>query len=484
MEQDRQAWAKGKNEHMFRDLIESIGQRYFTLDDQENVTYMSPACEEIFGVLPGALIGKPITSIVIPAEKDRVSNKYREVKAGGFYPSDYRVLDKCGNIHVVRCISRSYTGDDGKKVIAGIISEISREQTAEEALRTSEEKVKKIINYSRDGIILADEKGILIEWSPAMEQITGIPRSGAVGRPVWDLQYEMLPGKEKNAQSRSRIINHFHALLGAGEPEPVDLRQEYEIERPDMTHSTIESIQFLVPTEGGTMVAAIVRDITDRKKIEDTLMEANRQLGLMTSITRHDINNKIMTMLGYFEVAKEECKDPVLREYIRKLASATESIKTQIAFTKIYQDLGSQKPQWQDICSILPRSHIPENVIMTADVQGVSVFADPMLERVFFNLLDNTLRHGHRVTKISVSYRMSGVGLILLWEDNGEGVAAGYKEKIFERGFGRNNGLGLFLVREILSLTGITIQETGEPGRGARFEIKVPDGAFRIGGRQ
>jgi signal transduction histidine kinase len=59
-------------------------------------------------------------------------------------------------------------------------------------------------------------------------------------------------------------------------------------------------------------------------------------------------------------------------------------------------------------------------------------------------------------------------------------VAADEKERIFDRGFGKNTGFGLAISREILSITGMTIRETGEPGRGARFEITVPNGAWRF----
>ena len=104
-----------------------------------------------------------------------------------------------------------------------------------------------------------------------------------------------------------------------------------------------------------------------------------------------------------------------------------------------------------------------------------------MLEKVFFNLLDNAVRHGERVTQIRVSSRPSGEDLVIVWEDNGVGIPADHKERIFERGFGKHTGLGMFLVKEILSLTGIKVTETGEPGKGARFEILVPEGKFRTG---
>ena len=100
--------------------------------------------------------------------------------------------------------------------------------------------------------------------------------------------------------------------------------------------------------------------------------------------------------------------------------------------------------------------------------------------KVFFNLLDNSIRHGGRVTEIRVSSHRTDTELTLVWEDNGVGIPAGKKKKIFERGFGKNTGYGLFLVWEILSLTGITIRETGEPGKGARFEIAVPKGEYRL----
>jgi signal transduction histidine kinase len=107
------------------------------------------------------------------------------------------------------------------------------------------------------------------------------------------------------------------------------------------------------------------------------------------------------------------------------------------------------------------------------------LFSDPMLEKVFFNLLDNSIRHGAHVTEIRVSSHTSDGNLVVVWEDNGTGVAADQKKRIFERGVGKNTGLGLFLVREILALTGITITETGEPGKGARFEMTVPHGQYR-----
>jgi signal transduction histidine kinase len=108
------------------------------------------------------------------------------------------------------------------------------------------------------------------------------------------------------------------------------------------------------------------------------------------------------------------------------------------------------------------------------------VFADPMIEKVFFNLLENAVRHGGKITGIRLFSEKRDADLILVCEDDGVGIGAGEKELIFDKEYGKNTGLGLFLAREILDISGITLRETGEPGRGARFEMRVPRGAWRV----
>lgn len=103
-----------------------------------------------------------------------------------------------------------------------------------------------------------------------------------------------------------------------------------------------------------------------------------------------------------------------------------------------------------------------------------------MLEKVFFNLLDNSIRHGETVSKIRVSAHSQGDNLIIVWEDNGVGIVEDEKDHIFDRGYGKNTGLGMFLAREILSLTDIAIIENGTAGKGARFEMSIPRESYRI----
>jgi signal transduction histidine kinase len=114
------------------------------------------------------------------------------------------------------------------------------------------------------------------------------------------------------------------------------------------------------------------------------------------------------------------------------------------------------------------------------ELEDIELYADPLLPRIFYNLLANSIQHGdHQMTKIRLYGQLSGETFILFYEDNGTGIPLDEKGKIFEFGYGKGTGFGLFLTREFLGYTGMTITETGEWGKGARFEIVVPPGKFR-----
>ena len=115
------------------------------------------------------------------------------------------------------------------------------------------------------------------------------------------------------------------------------------------------------------------------------------------------------------------------------------------------------------------------------DVPDLEIYADPLFEKVFFNLMENVLRHGMGASSVRLRYLEKTDWLVLFVEDNGSGIPQEEKHMIFDRGYGKDTGLGLFLVREILSITGISIKETGTVGQGTRFEISVPKGAYRFG---
>ncbi len=240
-------------------------------------------------------------------------------------------------------------------------------------------------------------------------------------------------------------------------------------------------------SEGGRIVKVVgnLMDITERKLAVEAFRSANKKLNLLSGITRHDIRNQLTVLSGYLELSKRSLADPAaMANFIAREEKVASAIARQISFTKDYEDLGVKSAVWQDV-SALVRSAVAALPVRNTEVDircsGFEVFADPLLEKVFYNLIDNSLHYGgEKMTAIRITAEKDGGDLRIICEDDGDGIGAEDKMQLFTKGFGKHTGLGLFLSREILSITGITITEIGVPGKGARFEIMVPNGAWRF----
>jgi signal transduction histidine kinase len=246
------------------------------------------------------------------------------------------------------------------------------------------------------------------------------------------------------------------------------------------------------------LVAIVIGSVTDRMIVlqnrlgsEHTLLQeshksletANKKLNMLSSVTRHDILNQLTGLRLYLEMSKAKETDPVIREYIHKENDAVKAIEQQITFTRYYQDIGIQAPVWQDVEEHITSSSIELQIVdisVNIAFSGIEIYADSLLGKVIYNLMENSLRHGGRVTRICFSFQKTDRGGVITYQDDGVGILLEDKKHLFKRGYGKHTGLGLFLSREILAITGIAIQETGEPGKGARFEIIVPHDKYRM----
>jgi len=228
----------------------------------------------------------------------------------------------------------------------------------------------------------------------------------------------------------------------------------------------------------------ILRDITDRKNAEKALRVANEKLSLLTRLTRHDISNLVTALRMNLDLLGTK-EDSVLRDpALLRSIELSEKITRHLQFSLEYQDIGVKQPAWQLLDGMVSRAihdlhH--EDIAITRNIAGVGIYADPLAVKVFYNLLENALRHGgEHLSAIRVSTEFPETGeLLVLFEDNGAGVPEGEKERIFSCGYGRHTGLGLAISREILAITGISLRETGREGSGARFEIRIPKEAWR-----
>ena len=331
-------------------------------------------------------------------------------------------------------------------------------------LRESEEKYRGVFHADTSPLLLVNRESLsILDINGAALEMYGYDREEILYLTLYTLSADMIQVTGDVVDRTGELLNCFH-------------RKKNGVIFP----AEVMASGFMA---GGCPVLVIsVRDISRTRQIEDALRLANIKLNLLLGITRHDILNKLTALMTYNDILGSRITDPELSGMLGRQQLAMDSIKKQIDFTREYDELGTRSARWQLVDAMSSRSYSQflQTIEFACETGTLEVYADPMLEKVFYNLFDNASRYGESISRICISYRMSEEDLLIIFEDDGIGIPAEDKERIFSRGFGKNTGLGLFLTREILSITGMSIQETGEYRNGARFEIRVPEGNYRF----
>ena len=348
-----------------------------------------------------------------------------------------------------------------------------RRRRAEEALGKEKATIESIL-ASLPGIFymfyMFDQHGRFLRWNKNLETLTGYSEEEVKEMRPQDFLAE--PGKSQITTAMEKAFSEGYAESEC----TVVTKNGREIP----FFFSVNSKQI----DGEPFILGMGLDITGRKKAEEALQEANKKLNLLSSITRHDIINQVSAALMFVEVMELEGDVPAdskAAEDLKTIEGALETIERQIVFTRDYQDLGIQSPKWCEVGDIVETVASSRSTSLKVEntVKNLEIYADPLFEKVIYNLFDNAVRHGEKITTIRFFSEQTQGCLKLICEDDGVGVPTEVKEKIFNRQYFKNTGLGLFLSQEILSITGMTITETGVPGVGARFEISVPDGMWR-----
>ena len=361
-----------------------------------------------------------------------------------------------------------------------------QQRWADACIRDFERRESDIINFLPDATFVIDRSGRIIAWNHAIEEMTGVPASEMLGKgeyeyaiPFYGKRQPILinmvfESDDVIARKYAHILHKNHTLIA-----------DTTLTFPNGTPVTLMVMASPLYNRQGDVVGAIesIRDVTERKQAAEAVTAANKKLKVLSSITRHDITNQLTILMGHLALLEEVQTDNSSKESFKKIDLSVQQILAMIRFTGEYEDIGSNVPVWQNCHALIGTAakqvHPGEIRIKNEVPAGTGIFADPMIVKVFYNLMDNAIRHGGKITTLRFSLEDRKGELIIVCEDDGIGIPRAEKKKIFERGFGKHTGLGLFLAREILSITGITLQETGEPGKGARFEMTVPAGKYR-----
>ena len=320
------------------------------------------------------------------------------------------------------------------KIIGILSSAVAQEEErreADQALRESEEKYRALFDSAGDAIFIHDLNGkILASNTRACEML------GYTSRDLLSMTVGEVDSPENALRAPERI---------ARMKEQGHISFETAHRRRDGSLIPVAVSAKLVTWEGQPAAMSICHDISDRKRAEEALLQVNRKLNLLSGITRHDIKNQLLTLNGFLEISKKYSGDAAkMSEFIDKEGKVVKTMERQIAFTKDYEAIGVNAPVWQDCRTLVDtaaKQFLLGNTMVKNDLPaGLVIFADPLIVKVCYNLMDNALRHGGKITTIRFFAEQRDGDHMVVCEDDGAGVPAEKRSRSLNGDSGRIPG--------------------------------------------
>ncbi|MEI7857092.1 MAG: PAS domain S-box protein [Methanomicrobiales archaeon] len=374
------------------------------------------------------LIGKSVR-MLYPSESEFESvdsEKYPQISLNGISTIESRWSCHDGSIiDILLSSSPLVTGDFSKGVIFSAIDITERKKAASE-LMAAYEKNKGLMDSANDAIFIADiETGMLIDANNKAQQMIGRKR------PEIQKMHITALFPERDRETCLKYFNQ-HVLEGSGIQEEIIVGSGGREITVIMSATRLE-------IGGRPCLMEIFHDVSDMKNAQDALKFANKKLNMFAEITRHDIRNKLTVFSGYLELMRDPPPKMQYSMYLSKLKRTLQTISENIEFTRLYENLGIVPPVWQNVHDLFFSTCAQidiKNIRVQSDIRGLEIYADPLLERVFFDMVENTLLFGAGVSVIRLSSREDKQGIVILLEDNGIGIPPRDKDKIFSKGFG------------------------------------------------
>jgi PAS domain S-box-containing protein len=365
---------------------------------------------------------------------------------------------------------------NGRVVLHATVRDITQQKENEEKLKQAEEKHRTLLNAANVLVQSIDAEGRYVYVNDEWKKVLGY-----TGK---DLQTINMMNVVRADQ-----IQHCMSIF----QQVMEGKSIHDVETVFVAKNGSEIIvsgNACPIFKDGKFVSTVAffEDITERKKIEVNLKESrdklkimNEKLGVVGSLTRHDVRNKLSAVTGYAYLLKKKHSDQadIVDALSRMEQAVAESMKI-LDFAKMYEQLGLEDLTYINVktklkeASMLFSGTLPE---ISCECDNLSLLADSFLRQLFYNFIDNTRKYGQKTTTIKVHFEMAGQdGMKLIYEDDGVGVPLENKKLLFKEGFstGGSTGYGLFLTKKMVDVYGWQIEENGEPGKGAKFTITIP----------
>ncbi|UCH31103.1 MAG: PAS domain S-box protein [Candidatus Bathyarchaeota archaeon] len=455
------------------DLLDQIFQcaldAYYLVDLNWILVDCNKTAEKLTGFDKTELIGRNFLKMNLLSRREisRVTKLLRKNPIGKpTGPEEFTLNHKDGMQTSVDI--KTFPIDIQQRALVLVIArDITERKNAEKEIFESREKFRRFFMENPEAAIYVDSNFHILEANPRFTELFGYTSTEVINRHVNDLvvppdsiqEAKMLDKKSKQGY----IYHNTIRKRKDGALIPV----------------AISAAPLIV---GNELIGhiALYKDISKLKQTERALRDTLEKLRVVGGLTRHDVQNKLSIIAGNVHLAKTEIsqKDRV-KECLEDCELAIKQAEEIFDFARDYEKLGVEQLTCIDVgksideaVSLIKDLHCVE---LMNDCQGLVVMADSLLRQLFYNLIDNSMKHGKKVSQIRIYYeRMKDGRLKLIYEDNGIGVSAKEKRQIFREGYGKGTGYGLYLTKRVCEVYGWTLEEAGESGKGARFIMTMP----------
>jgi PAS domain S-box-containing protein len=463
---------------LFANMIDGFAYCQMIFDETEKPVdfiylQINDAFETITGLRRDLIVGKRVTQ-AIPGIKEanpELFEIYGRVALSG-KKERFEVFFKPLGLWLsisVYCPRKGY--------FVAVFEDVTQRKKIEESLKESEEKFRNLAEESPN-IIFINKQGKVLYANKKCEDITGYTREEFYSP---NFNFLSLCSPEYVEVMRSSYAKHMR-----GEDAPP---YDFVLITKGGERIDVMTTSKLINYDGDKAILGIVTDISDLKKAQDALnqtmdelVNVNEKLGVVGSLTRHDVRNKLSAVNGYAYLLKKKHKDQAdIVEGLSKIEQAVADSVKIFDFAKMYEQLGVEELTYIDVGKDADEAAALFSgltIKIVNECHGKSVLADSFLRQMFYNFIDNTRKYGKKATTIKMYCQQEKSGkLNLIYEDDGVGISAENKSRLFTEGFstGGSTGFGLFLIKKMMDVYGWSIVEEGEQDKGAKFIITIPD---------
>jgi PAS domain S-box-containing protein len=493
---------KHGEERRFRAVVDTAVDGVILIDSDGLVQVFNPACERLFGYRADEVIGKNV-KLLMPApyrdEHDAYLENYRRTGIRKIIGIGRQVVGrrKDGTTFPMDLSVGEAKDLDGSSFV-GIIHDLTDRERAQRAVLEGAARLKAVFDTAVDGIILIDGRGIVLMLNPACERLFGYTAREVIGQNVKLLMPEPYRGEH------DRYLENYRRT---GEAKIIGIGREVVGRRKDGSTFPMGLSVGEVKDDGGeSAYVGIVNDLTDRKRTEEQLVQAQKMetVGQLSGGIAHDFNNLLTVIIGNADTLVDTLKArPDLRELAEMVVTAgergAELTKRLLAFSRrqVLQPIAFQPNALIENMARLIRRTLREDIEIKTSLDSLvpAAYADrAQLESALLNLSINAqdaMPDGGRLTistslaELDAAYQRDhpevrpGSYVVIAVTDDGHGMPPEIRARVFEPFFttkevGKGSGLGLSMVYGFIKQSNGHVSIYSEVGLGTTIRLYLP----------